>query len=195
MKLFLIRHGHVENPSNIIYGRLDGYALSPFGEKQIEGAAAFLKPHKIEKIISSPLGRTRETAALLGTHLGDLPIALDERLTERDMTHWTGINRNQFYEESSYENNPVGDAEGMEPVAAQAKRVLGVIAELEKSGKNALIVGHRDPLVAAMIVDMGLDPNSFHAIEWHPGDIYEVTLASPRHWKRVFQAPSVAGYN
>jgi len=37
----LIRHGHVHNPDNIVYGRLPGFRLSELGREQAQAVAAY----------------------------------------------------------------------------------------------------------------------------------------------------------
>ncbi len=41
--IFLIRHGEVDNPEDIIYGRLPNYRLSEKGEIQVKKTAEFLR--------------------------------------------------------------------------------------------------------------------------------------------------------
>jgi len=63
--LHLIRHGPVENPQNIIYGRTD-LPLSRSGVLHIESTAQRLIEQGIRPtaIVSSPLRRADETAKI-----------------------------------------------------------------------------------------------------------------------------------
>src|SRR6266700_7514412 len=70
--IYLIRHGEVKNPDNIIYARLPKFDLSANGKKQAEQAAEFLKDKHIEAIYSSPLERAKQTAEIIQKEL-DLP--------------------------------------------------------------------------------------------------------------------------
>jgi broad specificity phosphatase PhoE len=77
----LVRHGEVENPRGILYGRLPGYHLSAAGEVMAKRAAEYLVSRDITVLRSSPLDRAVETAEPIATELG-LPAATDERLIE-----------------------------------------------------------------------------------------------------------------
>lgn len=80
--IYLIRHGEVYNPRQILYGRLPRFGLSEKGRAQIEKTAEFLSDKNITAIYTSPLLRTRQTAGIIQTRL-DLPkIYLSRNLWE-----------------------------------------------------------------------------------------------------------------
>ncbi|MGB3414474.1 MAG: histidine phosphatase family protein [Microbacteriaceae bacterium] len=83
IRVHLIRHGEVENPNGVLYGRLDGFGLSESGQEMAKLAAEHLQTHgaKITRIIASPLQRTRESAAPLAAAFS-LPVEEDIRLIE-----------------------------------------------------------------------------------------------------------------
>jgi broad specificity phosphatase PhoE len=77
--LILVRHG--ESVSNAA-GQLSGRAESPLTERgRAQVARLSTAVSGADRVISSPLGRARQTAAALGL---DLPIEIDERWTEVD---------------------------------------------------------------------------------------------------------------
>jgi broad specificity phosphatase PhoE len=76
-----LRHGEVENPKKILYGRLPGYRLSAVGEQMAKAAAQSVAGRDITYVVSSPLERARQTAAPVAEQFG-LEIATDERLIE-----------------------------------------------------------------------------------------------------------------
>jgi broad specificity phosphatase PhoE len=76
-----LRHGEVENPKKILYGRLPGYRLSSLGEQMAKAAAQAVAGRDITHIVSSPLERAQQTAAPVAEHFG-LTVAIDERLIE-----------------------------------------------------------------------------------------------------------------
>ena len=53
----LVRHGEVENPRGVIYGRLPGFGLSARGRAQVEETAAYLAEQLDDPplVVSSPL--------------------------------------------------------------------------------------------------------------------------------------------
>lgn len=79
--LHFVRHGEVNNPDRILYGRLDGFGLSERGHAMAERTASALATRPISKIYSSPLQRAKESAEPLVKSLG-LPLEIDERLNE-----------------------------------------------------------------------------------------------------------------
>ena len=72
MKIVLIRHGETEwNRELRLQGRTD-IPLSPEGIAQMKQAGELLKalPFSIDKVVSSPLTRARQTAEILSEALG-----------------------------------------------------------------------------------------------------------------------------
>jgi broad specificity phosphatase PhoE len=79
--IHLVRHGEVENPKGVIYGRLPGYHLSERGRRQARAAAAHLRDADIGSLWSSPLERAQETAQAIADGRG-IEIHTDDRLIE-----------------------------------------------------------------------------------------------------------------
>lgn len=85
--IHFVRHGDVENPKNIRYGRLPGFHLSEVGRKQIEQASLFFVNRPITHIYSSPLERAQQTATLVGLVFPQVSITIDDRLLETKVVH------------------------------------------------------------------------------------------------------------
>ena len=84
-KLFL-RHGEVHNQKNIMYGDIPGYRLSEKGITQAVGAGIYIKNNfKIDKIISSPVLRARETSKYVSEYL-EVEVEISNNLYE-----WSGV--------------------------------------------------------------------------------------------------------
>jgi len=77
----LLRHGEVENPNKVLYGRLPGYRLSSLGQQMALAAAQALAHHDITHVVASPLERAQQTAEPIAAQFG-LSIAVDDRLVE-----------------------------------------------------------------------------------------------------------------
>ena len=77
----VMRHGEVENPSGILYGRLPGFGLSERGRVQAEAVADALADRDIVLVRASPLQRAQETAAPIAARHG-LTVDTDADLIE-----------------------------------------------------------------------------------------------------------------
>jgi broad specificity phosphatase PhoE len=82
--IVLLRHGQSTwNQLHLIQGQNDEAVLTEKGQDQARLAAAGLREHRFDAIISSDLTRTRETAHIVGEELG-LDVELAVGLRERD---------------------------------------------------------------------------------------------------------------
>lgn len=86
MRLILMRHGETDwNAESRLQGQ-DNSSLSSRGIEQARRFRAYVRAFAPARVVSSDLGRTRQTAELIGH--GDCPA--DPRLREWDMGSWTG---------------------------------------------------------------------------------------------------------
>jgi broad specificity phosphatase PhoE len=77
----VLRHGEVDNPTRVLYGRLPGFRLSGLGERMARTVAQALAGRDIAHLVSSPLERALQTAQAIAATTG-LPVAGDDRLIE-----------------------------------------------------------------------------------------------------------------
>lgn len=80
--LYLVRHGHVHNPQQVLYGRIPGFGLSDEGRAQAQAAARFLAGQPLAAIYASPQQRAQETAAAIAAEHPALKVITDGRLDE-----------------------------------------------------------------------------------------------------------------
>ncbi|MFN9927751.1 MAG: histidine phosphatase family protein [Phenylobacterium sp.] len=83
--ILLVRHGQTEfNRERRLQGRMDS-PLTELGLRQAEAVgellAGMIRPEDGWMLASSPLGRARDTATVIGARLG-LTVMLDDRLIE-----------------------------------------------------------------------------------------------------------------
>ena len=150
----LVRHGEVENPGGVLYGRLPGFHLSEAGRLMAKAAADFLAGRDITVLRSSPLERAVETAEPIAAEFG-LEIEIDQRLIEpwnhfegmrfgvgdgalRQPRHWVHL------------RNPFRPSWG-EPYQDVAARVLAAVADAADAaaGHEAVCVSHQLPIWVA----------------------------------------------
>ena len=148
----LVRHGEVDNPTGILYGRRPGFHLTQLGRAMGEEVGrAFAADHDVRYVMASPLERAQETAQPTATAFG-LPIDIDDRLIEAD-NKFEGIAVNdnrlilahpKFY---SWYANPLQPSWG-EPYTAIVRRMSGVIAHALTAarGGEAVLFSHQLPI-------------------------------------------------
>jgi broad specificity phosphatase PhoE len=152
----LLRHGEVDNPDHVLYGRLPGYHLSGLGVEQAKVAAEFLAQRPIGYLVASPLERAQETAAPLAALVGE-PVAVDPRLIEAENKlegrHVAG-GRGLFTDVANWPHfrNPFRPSWG-EPYDEIAARVLAAARSAARkvagTRAEAVCVSHQLPIVAA----------------------------------------------
>nr|WP_029136246.1 histidine phosphatase family protein [Nakamurella lactea] len=152
----LLRHGKVQNPSDILYGLLPGYHLAQSGRAMAQGVADYLcgppasgGPVDIAYLAASRLDRAQETAAPLAAATG-LPIVTDDRLIEAaNSFEGTRFTASTLKSPANLARlrNPALPSWG-EPYLQIARRMLGAVyaAEQVARGRVAVLVSHQLPI-------------------------------------------------
>lgn len=151
----LVRHGQVENPAGVIYGRLPGYHLSERGRRQAEEAAHRLERADVGAVWASPLERAQETAEIIATPHG-VEIATDERLIESATTlEGAGRSLKSFLSSPRLWwslRNPWRPSWGETFHEIGIRMVAAVRDAIESSdGKDVVIVSHQTPVQVARL--------------------------------------------
>ena len=89
-RLFLLRHGEVEERYHRVFGGRIDMDLSPRGHEQARALANFLRRRPIDVIYASPMRRAQQTLAPLASHCPKPAIAHPE-FREVDFGDWTGL--------------------------------------------------------------------------------------------------------
>jgi broad specificity phosphatase PhoE len=147
----LLRHGEVDNPRGILYGRLPGFHLSADGRQMAELAAKALAGRDVTRVVSSPLERARETAEPVASEFG-LEAAIDDRLIEPENAFeglTFGVGDGSLRRPSVWRHlwNPLRPSWG-EPYAAMAVRMLAAVSDAREAarGHEAVLVSHQLPI-------------------------------------------------
>jgi broad specificity phosphatase PhoE len=150
----LVRHGEVENPDGVIYGRIPGFHLSADGRVMAKAAADFLAGRDVTVLRSSPLERALETAEPLAAQFG-LEVVVDERLIEprnhfEGMRFGVGDGSLRQPRHWRYLCNPFRPSWG-EPYAEIAARMRAAMSDAARaaSGHEAVCVSHQLPIWVA----------------------------------------------
>ncbi len=157
--LYLMRHGHVRNPANILYGRLPGFHLSDLGMQQAEAAAAWLSDKPIKAIYSSPMERAQQTAAIVAQRHETLCPRADERILEV-LTPYEGRPTQELA--ATGWDLYTGNEPPFESPAMVLERVLDFFEHLiiAHSGETVVAVAHGDILVFPWLHAQGVEPEA-----------------------------------
>ena len=162
-EFWLVRHGQTDwNLANIVQGHSD-IPLNATGIAQAEALAEKLAKTSFQSIYSSDLSRALQTAQIIANRLA-LKVMVDPRLREIRQGSWEGQTISEllrlYPDEFRRKNdNPlVPAAEGAEPVAEVAARVVGTINELflQYPGERVLVVSHGFSIACLYCVARGI---------------------------------------
>lgn len=154
--IYLVRHGEVHNPEDILYERLPGFQLSENGRTQAHALGKFLSDKKISAIYASPLERTRETAGIVASYHEGLTVTYDERLLEVSTTA-RGRKMKELEEERWNFYKPSYLTHGGESLGDIWKRMRQFFREAVKKhkGQEIVVVSHGDPVMVSKVKHEG----------------------------------------
>ncbi|HEX2050646.1 MAG TPA: histidine phosphatase family protein [Actinomycetota bacterium] len=194
--IHLVRHGEVENPKGVIYGRLPGYNLSERGKRQAAAAARHLAAADVGLVWTSPLERAQETAAIVAEPHA-LDVTIDHRLIESDTT-LEGIGRTLGAILRSphrwwHLRNPLRPSWGESFVEIQTRMVEAIDdAVAAAGGRDVVLVSHQTPvLVARRALTRGRRPPWAMLSECATGSVTTVVLDGRRVLRSSYFASDV----
>ena len=149
----VVRHGEVENPDGILYGRQSDWHLSVRGREMAESVARWTHGRDIAAVISSPLERAQETAAPIAK-LHSLSVHTDPRLIEaanifEGKKFGVGASKGVLLKPSAWRHlwNPWRPSWG-EPYSEQISRMVAAIESARELAfeREAVCVSHQLPI-------------------------------------------------
>ena len=182
--LFLVRHGRtLVNAENRLQGRID-HSLDEVGRRQAIEIAGALR--KVDRVISSPLLRAKETAAAFNQK-----IDVEPRFIELDYGDFDGLLQNEVPEDvwknwRSDINYRPPNGESLAELNSRVCQVLNEIAD-EARERNVVVVSHVSPIKAAIAWAVGVEVSSSWRMLLDRGSISRIEL-SP-------QGPKLRGFN
>jgi len=160
--VFMTRFGLLRHASTVwnLEKRIQGQHDSPLtkdGESQAAKWGRHLAVYTWDRIISSDLGRSVKTAALVNTTL-QVPITTDSRLREQDWGEWTGKTLVQLRKESSRLLS-LQEAAGWEfcPPEGESRKSVwkrnqnALLAAAEKWPKSTILVVAHEGVIKCLI--------------------------------------------
>ena len=148
MSNLFLRHGEVQNEKDVFYANLPGFYLSSRGETQAKDSARKIKKlFNIEKIITSPLLRARQTASIVNEEL-KIDIEVSHNIIEWSGPYeWIGKTIEEIKLTDSfknYNNDPLNLRNTLESLRNVYDRFK---LDYEKY-ENTLFVSHQDTIRA-----------------------------------------------
>jgi broad specificity phosphatase PhoE len=151
VRVYFLRHGESRsnaNPGRIAIPEHEGDALSERGREQAEAAAEVVAGLGIARIVSSPMGRARATAELVGARTGHEPVVWDWLGELREPSDYPELPRieqerqrwsNRMSENPDPEHRP-GDGESFADLLGRVERTR---EQLVADGVDrTLLIGH-----------------------------------------------------
>ncbi|MBP2320629.1 putative phosphoglycerate mutase [Kibdelosporangium banguiense] len=164
-RILLLRHGQTPLSIERRYSGRGEPALTTLGEQQAAGAAARLSAmdsvDASTPIISSPLGRTRQTAAAVASATGG-ELDVHEGLIETDFGSWEGLTFTEAAERDpelhsrwlSDSSVPAPGGESFDEVHRRVRKARDELITVH-GGKTIIVVSHVTPIKS--LLRMGLD--------------------------------------
>jgi ribonuclease H / adenosylcobalamin/alpha-ribazole phosphatase len=194
-RFHLLRHGQTELSVGRRYSGRGNPPLTETGREQAAAAARRLaKVDDIAAVVSSPLGRARETAEAVASALGVAAVVLDG-LIETDFGAWEGLTFTEAAERdpelhrrwlSTTSVAPPG-GESFDAVHQRVRRARNDLIT-EHGGKDIVVVSHVTPIktLLRMALDVGpsllfrlhLDLASLSVAEFYPDGHASVRLVN-----------------
>jgi len=180
-KFFLIRHGANDFVGKSIAGRMPGVHLNAEGRKQAERLAEKLSRESIQKIFSSPLERTMQTAGPLSKKLG-LEIQISDALLEIDFGDWTGKTLDELsliplWKKWNSFRSATRIPNGEMIVEVQSR----MVAQIEKLRREfpdgtLAIFSHGDPIRSVLTYFLGMPLDFFARLEISPASVSTLAI-------------------
>jgi broad specificity phosphatase PhoE len=176
--IVVVRHGRTaHNAAGRLLGRLDP-ELDATGERQAEALAAAVGP--VDRVISSPLRRTRQTAEAFGHQ-----VEIDDRWIELDYGALDGSPLADVPRElwERWRADPTFAPEGGESLATLGQRVRSALSDLAEAqgpgSATTVVVTHVSPVKAAVTWALGADDLTTWRLWVAPASITRVQV-TPR---------------
>lgn len=168
--ILLVRHGQTPTTGKHLPGRAPGLHLSDRGRTEAADAAERIAAlPKVDAIYSSPLERTRETAAPIARARG-LRVRTHRGLLECDYGEWTGAELKKLRklpEWKAVQQHPSGFRfPGGESLAGMQTRFVQALHDLAGDHRGGVVVAvsHADPIRAAVADALGSHLDMFQRV-------------------------------
>jgi probable phosphoglycerate mutase len=178
-RLVLVRHGLTDwNEEGRLLGRSD-IGLNDRGRRQADAAAAALSGFSVDRVVSSPQVRTRETALPIAESFG-VELEIDDGVDEVWLREsWQGKTVRELRGDPDLERaiaDPLARTESIEPIEEVQRRGVGVVERLRREAPmggvgGAVVVSHGDPLRVIVAHYAGIPLEGFRRLLIENGSV------------------------
>ncbi|MGV9723354.1 bifunctional RNase H/acid phosphatase [Nocardia beijingensis] len=170
-RLLLLRHGQTELSLQRRYSGRGNPPLTPLGREQAARAAKMLAAKgDIAAVVSSPLGRARETAEAAAAAL-EVPLEIHEGLIETDFGAWEGLTFAEAAQRdpdlhARWIGDPTVAAPGGENFEEVRARVDAALRDLLERypGANVVVVSHVTPIKTLLRLALDAGPSLLYRL-------------------------------
>jgi probable phosphoglycerate mutase len=182
MRFHLVRHGEKAVPTEILSGRQPGVHLSARGRAQAEWVAAQLNHAGVDRVVSSPRERARETAEPLARHLG-LPIEESSAVDEMEIGAWTGKDPAELAGDPEFARfnrvRSLTRVPGGETMLEVQARFVGALLRWREEPRSVVaLFSHAEPIRAALLYFSGASLDHWWRWEIALGSITTLELTA-----------------
>ena len=188
--VLLVRHGRTTaNTAGVLAGWTEGVGLDDTGETQVKALANRLGAVPLAAVVTSPLQRARETAALLLEGRDGIPRHEDERVGEVRYGDWSGRELKKLAKDPLWkvvQSHPSGMTfpgdEGESMRGMQQRAVDAVRDWNARLGEDAVyvVVSHGDVIKGVLADALGMHLDQFQRLVVDPGSVSVVTYTPLR---------------
>jgi len=191
--LILVRHGRTTaNASGMLAGRTAGVRLDETGEQQAAKAGGRLAGVRLATVVTSPLERCRQTAAaILEARTDQVPLTVEEAITECDYGAWQGRALKELAQEplwKTVQTQPSAAAfpDGESMLTMQGRAVAAVrrldAAIGAEHGADAIwvAVSHGDIIKSILADALGMHLDLFQRLHVDPASISVIRYTEAR---------------
>jgi probable phosphoglycerate mutase len=184
LRVLLVRHGETEwNRQKKFQGQID-VPLNENGRAQSEKAAEFLADVPIDRAVSSPMARPKETAEIILKRHPGVPLDLDENLLEIGHGKWEGKLEEEIAQEyaqvlEDWKRSPqtvqMPDGENLQQVwqrAIAAWDAMLASTPLQENKVTTVMVAAHDAINKAILCYLvGWEPDQFWTFKQGNGSV------------------------
>lgn len=178
----LIRHGLTDAVARYFAGRAAGTPLNATGREDAARAAERLRHVRLSAVVSSPLERTRETAALIAAPHG-LPVDVEPAFNEFEVGSWTGATFEDLAADRDWSRfnalRSFNRAPGGELMVEVQQRAVSALVDLASrhDGGIVAVVSHGDVIRALVMYCLGIPLDLLHRLAIDPARITIVEVS------------------